>query len=200
MHPIHSNVLYLSQELLTKNNVVIIEPIRTKIEKISNQPNESQIVTCKITGGAGKLTESKIGGLKRHFFYHPIRVNKELLDEELPTPDTVRNAKKLFEETLLFRSMNKSNPNLVGSHGSDLHKKYLSIDTSYNGTGGGDGHGGGVRKWDSASLSSGISSGDLSSPCDCNENDENMKLLSASSMAHENHDELCESYYVSQVG
>lgn len=110
----------------------------------------------------------------------------------MPTPDTVRKAKKLFEETLLFRSMKNGDRRIISINDDckDQNKKYLQIDTSYNGGGvvGGDG---GMRKWDSASLSSGVSSGDLSSPCDCNDGDDN-KMLS-------NGDDLCESYYVSQV-
>lgn len=185
--------------MLTQNNVVIIEPIRTKIEQISNKPNDSQILACKITAGAGKMSSAdNKSGLRKHFFYHPIRVNKELLDEELPTPDTVRKAKKLFEETLLFRSMKKNNErNMLDK---TMDGKYLTLET-YNGNGGNrHGNGGGtgivcsrIKKWDSSSLSSGISSGDLSSPCDCNDNDD-AKLI-----ANDGANELCESYYVSQV-
>lgn len=192
--------LHLLQELLTQNNVVIIEPIRTKIEQISNKSSDSQISACKITAGAGKLSDNK-GGLRKHFFYHPIRVNKELLDEELPTPDTVRKARKLFEETLLFRSMKKNNErNMLDK---TMDGKYMTLET-YNGGGGGGGvnnrlgNGTGIvcsriKKWDSSSLSSGISSGDLSSPCDCNDNDD------AKIIANDGRNELCESYYVSQV-
>uniref|UniRef100_A0A182MS97 Uncharacterized protein n=1 Tax=Anopheles culicifacies TaxID=139723 RepID=A0A182MS97_9DIPT len=98
---------YSFQELLAHNNVVIIEPVRTKIEKISEKPPQAPAAVCRITNGAlgapggrrpaGATTGS---GIKKHFFYHPIRVNKELLDEELPSPDTVRNVRKLFEGTL----------------------------------------------------------------------------------------------------
>lgn len=177
---------------MANNNVVIIEPIRTKIEKISGKPLESLKQNCKITGGSGKLGESK-GGIKRHFFYHPIRVNKELLEEELPTPDTVRNARKLFEETLRLRTAKDENgPHCPITRSNDnLRKKalrYLTIDTSYSD---------GQRKWDSSSMSSGISSGELSSPCECNEHGEQKDMFSS----EENicGDDLCESYYVSQV-
>lgn len=182
------------KELLTKNNVVIIEPIRTKIEKTSSKANDSQVMACKITGGAGKLADGK-HALKRHFFYHPVRVNKELLDEELPSPDTVRKAKQLFEEMLLFRSMKNGDRSTsiisINDNCKGLDKKFLQFESSYNNNGINGGIGGGLRKWDSASLSSGVSSGDLSSPCDCNDNDDT-KIIS-------NGDELCESYYVSQV-
>lgn len=150
-------------------------------------------MACKITGGAGKLADGK-HGLKRHFFYHPVRVNKELLDEELPSPDTVRKAKELFEEMLLFRSMKNGDRSTsiisINDTCKGLDKKFLQFESSYNNNMHG-GVGGGLRKWDSASLSSGVSSGDLSSPCDCNDNDDT-KIIS-------NGDELCESYYVSQV-
>ncbi|EAT35281.1 AAEL012536-PA [Aedes aegypti] len=165
---------YSFQELLAHNNVVIIEPVRTKIEKISDKPPQASTTTCRITTGAlsnnGSGENPKRGpGLKKHFFYHPIRVNKELLDEELPSPDTVRNVRKLFEGTLRL--------------GTTAKQAYEDAKTS-----------GAIRKWDSASLSSGVSSGDLSSPCECGENemdgdsgDENMI----------GDDEL-ESHYVSQ--
>lgn len=204
--------------MLTQNNVVIIEPVRTKIEQISNKPHESQILTCKITAGAGKLGENNKNGLRKHFFYHPIRVNKELLDEELPTPDTVRNAKKLFEETLLLCPMKKQTSrsmNGLNERCKTIDRKYLTLEAfnaktgntkiinknshnnngvSYGGTNGGNNVVcNRIKKWDSSSLSSGISSGDLSSPCDCNENDD------AKIMSNESGNELCESYYVSQV-
>ncbi|ETN60001.1 hypothetical protein AND_008391 [Anopheles darlingi] len=145
---------YSFQELLAHNNVVIIEPVRTKIEKISEKPPQMPAGVCKITNGAlqaaggGKQRQSNgtsSSGIKKHFFYHPIRVNKELLDEELPSPDTVRNVRKLFEGTLR-----------LGTAAKQAYEEAKA-----NGTAG-------IRKWDSASLSSGVSSsGDLSSPCDC---------------------------------
>ncbi|KFB50655.1 AGAP006339-PA-like protein [Anopheles sinensis] len=174
---------YSFQELLAHNNVVIIEPVRTKIEKISDKPPQMPAGMCKITNGAltaaGKrqqLTGSTASGIKKHFFYHPIRVNKELLDEELPSPDTVRNVRKLFEGTLRL--------------GTAAKQAYE--DAKANGTAG-------IRKWDSASLSSGVSSsGDLSSPCDCDESaaSASAEHLYASATVGEG-DEL-ESHYVSQ--
>lgn len=219
------------QELLANNNVVIIEPIRTKIEKISDKHNNTQALSCKITGGSSSaLNKSNPNdtknGLKRHFFYHPIRVNKELLDEELPTPDTVKNARKMFEETLRLRAANMrySNSESFALGAADIGPKithesmrkkalrHLTIDTTYGQTTtGGVGSGGsGATKpggserghehgrWDSSSLSSGISSGELSSPCECNDHHGEQKEMFSS---EENicDDELCESYYVSQV-
>lgn len=205
-------ILYL-QELLTQNNVVIIEPVRTKIEQIASKPNESQILTCKITAGANKFgSDGSRSGLRKHFFYHPIRVNKELLDEELPSPDTVRKAKKLFEDTLLLCPMKKQTSRSMSGLNEtcrNADSKYLTLeafnakganakltkqasDGSYGGTNGNNVCNR-IKKWDSSSLSSGVSSGDLSSPCDCNDNDDT-KIMS-----NESGNELCESYYVSQV-
>lgn len=194
--------------------MVIIEPVRTKIEQIASKPSESQILTCKITAGAGKLDGAR-AGLRKHFFYHPIRVNKELLDEELPSPDTVRKAKKLFEDTLLLCPMKKqASRSMSGLNEAcrNADRKYLTLEafnakngaaklTNKSGTGDGPyGPTNGtnvvcnrIKKWDSSSLSSGVSSGDLSSPCDCNDNDDT-KIMS-----NESGNELCESYYVSQV-
>lgn len=196
--------------MLTQNNVVIIEPVRTKIEPISSKSHDTPLLTCKITAGAAK-GDGK-GGLRKHFFYHPIRVNKELIDEELPTPDTVRNAKKLFEETLLLCPMKaQKSRSMIGLNENckNIDRKYLTLETFNNGqmksnskhslnAGGVIYSGTGnvcnrIKKWDSSSLSSGISSGDLSSPCECNDNDDT-KMIS-----NENANELCESYYVSQV-
>lgn len=160
---------YSFQELLAKNNVVIIEPVRTKIEKISNKPNQAQSAVCKITNGAAGLTRNGSNNLKKHFFYHPIRVNKELYEDELPVPDTVRNVRKLFEESLRLGVRNGaaklSERDLKMSKSSDNLKprktiRYLTIDTSYD-------NNLATSKWDSISLSSGVSSADLSSPCEC---------------------------------
>ncbi|XP_055686107.1 protein javelin isoform X2 [Lutzomyia longipalpis] len=194
------------QELLANNNVVIIEPVRTKIEKISDKPVKHHRPACRITGGAGKGNEKGKNGLKRHFFYHPVRVNKELIDEELPTPDTVRNVRKLFEGTLRMRKEHpaagmKASPAIGAKHTDCLRKKtlrYLAIDTSY------DDAAGSIRKWDSASLSSGISSGDLSSPCECTATTEHgdtlftadgHKVIHYSSEENLCDDELCDTHY-----
>lgn len=156
---------YSFQELLANNNVVIIEPVRTKVEKAveSEQPNKAQSAACKITNGA--LNRNGSNNLKKHFFYHPIRVNKELYEEELPVPDTVRNVRKLFEGSL------KRNPALTKADdeskvsSDNMRRKtirYLTIDTSF------DNSNLTAAKWDSISLSSGVSSAaDLNSPCEC---------------------------------
>lgn len=186
---------YSFQELLAQNNIVIIEPVRTKIEQVCDKPLKNHRLSCKITGGAGKQNNESKSNLKKHFFYHPVRVNKELLDEELPTPDTVRNVRKLFEGSLRLRNTEKvSSKNMTddlkicGQH-RNLKKRslrYLTIDTSF-------GEPNGIKKWDSSSLSSGISSGDLSSPCECGENS---RFSSEENICNDEH---CESHFVSQV-
>lgn len=181
---------YSFQELLVNNNIVIIEPVRTKIESNGNNTAYKKSNSCRITGATSKQNESKnteekeykqrkpkLSGLKRHFFYHPIRVNKEIIEEELPNPDTVKTVRDLFEGTLrMRRPQESSEPCLLSDSTSSMSKKsishknlsvdskleksgsrkkvmrFLTIDTSY-----------GQKKWDSASLSSGVSSGDLSS-------------------------------------
>lgn len=151
---------YSFQELLANNNVVIIEPVRTKVEKVTEQPNKAQSAACKITNGAGNRNGSN--NLKKHFFYHPIRVNKELYEEELPVPDTVRNVRKLFEGSL--RRVAKPDDDARLSEATRKTIRYLAIDTSF------DNNNLAVSKWDSISLSSGVSSAaDLNSPCDCHE-------------------------------
>lgn len=154
---------YSFQELLANNNVVIIEPVRTKIEKISEKPNKAQSATCKITNGA--LNRNGSNNLKKHFFYHPIRVNKELYEEELPVPDTVRNVRKLFEGSLKrgILATKVEDETKLSSDGTRRKTiRYLTIDTSF------DNNNMAAAKWDSISLSSGVSSAaDLNSPCEC---------------------------------
>lgn len=156
---------YSFQELLANNNVVIIEPVRTKIEKVSEKPNKAQSAACKITNGA--LNRNGSNNLKKHFFYHPIRVNKELYEEELPVPDTVRNVRKLFEGSL--RRVAAKVVDDDGTKGKTI--RYLTIDTSFDSNNNNNNSNNlAVSKWDSISLSSGVSSAaDLNSPCECQE-------------------------------
>ncbi|XP_061388414.1 protein javelin [Musca vetustissima] len=256
---------YSFQELLSNNNVVIVEPVRTKIERPLGTASTSS--SClgfgknakdKRTNGDGKqqpeagsagivgeIDESRCrkqrtnstssstastgggggGGIKRHFFYQPVRVNRELYEEELPNPDTVRNVRKFFEEHILptpgqgllttaavavsttatgtatittttttatlTKTTHKNSGNgISGKQASPKSRRtrkyrYLTIDTSYGHAAGGNttaklqqrrqqeeknnNNARQSRKWDTASLSSGVSSGDLSSPCECNE-------------------------------
>lgn len=106
---------YSFQELLMDNNVVIIEPVRAEPVERKSSPLARAEPTCKIAGAIQKKMENRerdgerpeSGGIKsrqssirKHFFYQPIRVNRELIDEELPDPDTVRNVRRMFENTL----------------------------------------------------------------------------------------------------
>ncbi|XP_054014834.1 uncharacterized protein LOC128895888 isoform X1 [Hylaeus anthracinus] len=115
---------YSFQELLLDNNVVIIEPVRAEtIERksaVSGKPRSES--TCKIAGTIEKKADTenaeigcensdndnikspKHSTIRKHFFYHPIRVNRELIDEELPDPDTVRNVRQMFENSLKVKN------------------------------------------------------------------------------------------------
>lgn len=85
---------YSFQELLIDNNIVIIEPIRSCVP----YQNKSKKTTRNITSMLHKNDDNtKHGSLKRHFFYHPIRVNREVRDDELPNPDTVKQVRQFFE-------------------------------------------------------------------------------------------------------
>lgn len=106
---------YSFQELLLDNNVVIIEPVRAEVErKPSMNVKSKSLPTCRVSGATQKNREAGVerknfdeksrtcprqSSLRKHFFYHPIRINKELIDDELPNPDTVKNVTKMFEET-----------------------------------------------------------------------------------------------------
>lgn len=170
---------YSFQELLVNNNIVIIEPVRTKVEPAPRKNTNTD--TCKIPPTLLKkndytshVDKSK-NAIRRHFFYHPIRVNKEIIEEELPNPDTVKKVRNLFEDTLKMKSPMTHDPPLVDetagltrratsyrnlseetksskSGGRKKITRQLTIDTNF-----------GNKKWDNASLSSGVSSGDLSS-------------------------------------
>ncbi|KAG6465548.1 hypothetical protein O3G_MSEX015222 [Manduca sexta] len=169
---------YSFQELLVNNNIVIIEPVRTKVEPVPRKNTD----TCKIPPTLLKKNDSNAGQtdksknvIRRHFFYHPIRVNKEIIEEELPNPDTVKKVRNLFEDTLKMKTPMTHDPPLIdenigltrratsyrnlneeskGTKNGGRKKviRQLTIDTNY-----------GNKKWDNASLSSGVSSGDLSS-------------------------------------
>lgn len=107
---------YSFQELLMNNNVVIIEPVRAEPVELKSSFLTRTEPRCKIAGAIQKKTEnrerngeqqnsgtaksSRQSSIKKHFFYHPIQVNRELIDEELPDPDTVRNVRRMFENTL----------------------------------------------------------------------------------------------------
>lgn len=188
------------RELLVNNNVVIIEPVRqskVRLEdrKYSARKSTSES-TCRITGatiknpnGTSNIStasntlprqqKSQQPVLRRHFFYHPIRANRELVDEELPDPDKVRHAREMFERTLKMKtpagqafsnvndavtnkSINRNQPTKIigiqkseGRNANKVKRKYLTVDTVFR-------HNVLHKRWtDSGSLSSGVSS-DLS--------------------------------------
>ncbi|XP_069355040.1 protein javelin [Maniola hyperantus] len=170
---------YSFQELLVNNNIVIIEPVRTKVEPAPK--NKTKTDTCKISpillkkNEHSSQVEKSKNAVRRHFFYHPIRVNKEIIEEELPNPDTVKKVRNLFEDTLKMKSPMTHDPPLVDENagltrratsyknlieetksskvvGRKKITRQLTIETNF-----------GNKKWDNASLSSGVSSGDLSS-------------------------------------
>lgn len=158
---------YSFQELLRSNNVVIIEPVRTKFERDAKNSESSISGSCKITNGASKTKNSE-----KKFYYQPIRVNKELYEEELPMPDTVRNVRRIFEE-----SMRKGK-----EPRNTFFMRLNSNKTS-------------VTEWDSMSLSSGVSSAaDLNSPCECNENQKNDSSCSYSDKNYECSSSEAKSY------
>lgn len=113
------------QELLTNNNVVIIEPFRPDPPKSPSEASDtSSQRTCRITGATIKSPTSeqkpfvlsntlprrhtKCNRPTKQGFYHPIKVNKELIDAELPDPDKVKKAKELFEK--IFKSRSTETP------------------------------------------------------------------------------------------
>ena len=68
---------------------------------------ESRERNCESADGDNSKSP-KQSSIKKHFFYHPIRVNRELIDEELPDPDTVRNVRRMFENTLKLKNNSNS--------------------------------------------------------------------------------------------
>ncbi|EDV96491.1 GH16272 [Drosophila grimshawi] len=187
---------YSFQELLSNNNVVIVEPVRTKIERpltvgvntAPTKPPRLASTVQKTTAAPKKVRQRQVGGTgaKRHFFYQPVRVNRELYEDELPDPDTVRNVRRFFEQHILptpGQGILVQSQQKFGGSACQLSPKsrrargyrYLTIDTSYGEAAAAaveeqpkgmellEEHK--IKHWDNASLSSGISSGDLSSPC-----------------------------------
>ncbi|ENN80152.1 hypothetical protein YQE_03416, partial [Dendroctonus ponderosae] len=106
---------YSFQELLLDNNIVIIEPIRTKVPH-QNQKNVSKN-DKKNNNSANQVPDDNKDvdfddvkqGIRKHFFYHPIRVNKEVNDDELPNPDVVRQARQFFEKEVLKIQSDREN-------------------------------------------------------------------------------------------
>lgn len=125
---------YSFHDLLVDNNVVIIEPVRAeaaerKCPAPARNNGKTKSPSCRIAGAIQKKSQQTTDAeknnenleskspktqtsLRRHFFYHPIRVNRELIDDELPDPDTVRNVRKMFEGTLKLKT---PDPSLTGN-------------------------------------------------------------------------------------
>jgi hypothetical protein len=169
------------RELLVNDNVVIIEPVRqsTARPRERKSPSES---TCRITGATVKNGGASASNtlprqqpvLRRHFFYHPVRSNRELVDEELPDPDKVRHAREIFERStkmndtrreefgnanFTIETNNATSPPAkaidVPKSENKVRRRYLTVDTVFR-------HDVLHRRWtDSGSMSSGVSS-DLS--------------------------------------
>lgn len=96
---------YSFQELLLDNNIVIIEPIRSKITHCNSKSHCKNIkrnenIAVPKSDQNGEFDDVK-QGIRKHFFYHPIRVNKEVNDDELPNPEVVRQARQFFEKGLI---------------------------------------------------------------------------------------------------
>ncbi|KAJ9581963.1 hypothetical protein L9F63_003716, partial [Diploptera punctata] len=200
------------RELLVNNNVVIIEPVRQSKVKLEDKKyaarKSSSESTCRITGATIKSNsvssnpapgsntlprqqKSQQPVLRRHFFYHPKRTNRELLDEELPDPDKVRNAREMFERTLKMKTPSGETFKIAvnakcehekppaksvndrkydNTNANKAKRKYLTVDTVFR-------HNILQKKWtDTGSLSSGVSSDlscydtDLESPCSRGDN------------------------------
>lgn len=89
---------YSFQELLVDNNIVIIEPIRTSVPFNGSKPTKTiKNITQLLHTKKPLRQENESSSIKRHFFYHPVRVNREVNDEELPNPDTVKQVRQFFE-------------------------------------------------------------------------------------------------------
>lgn len=93
---------YSFQELLIDNNIVIIEPIRSKVP---HHNLKSHSKSTKPSNGLARKQEDEDNdvkqGIRKHFFYQPIRVNKEVNDDELPNPEVVRQARQFFQNGVL---------------------------------------------------------------------------------------------------
>jgi len=109
-----------------------------------------------------KENKSHTEKLKKHFYYHPLKPNKKLNDNELPDPDKVLSTRQLFQKELkipLPPGMNNQNPKtgprptqevrvIPETYKSKL-KKCVSVDMGTNIH----------NRWtDSGSISSGVGS------------------------------------------
>ncbi|XP_014273286.1 myb-like protein X isoform X2 [Halyomorpha halys] len=98
------------KELLTNNNVVIIDTYRDKksTEDLSEY-NHKNMRECRITGTTtkGEARESNTlpraskvhqPSVQRHYFYKLVKSRPKLPDEELPDPDKVRSTRQMFQK------------------------------------------------------------------------------------------------------
>ncbi|KAL3280899.1 hypothetical protein HHI36_004126 [Cryptolaemus montrouzieri] len=117
---------YSFQELLMDNNIVIIEPIRTTIIRENNAKYQKPMKNITPLLHKNNQSEHEKNGLRKHFFYHPIRVNKEVNDDELPNPDTVKQVRQLFEKTDKYcNSTNKTK-----EKNTDPDKDHCSVESN----------------------------------------------------------------------
>lgn len=117
---------YSFQELLIDNNIVIIEPIRSKVSYEATKPcAPPHNVTPLLHKSSETISTHQNTGLRRHFFYHPIRVNKEVNDNELPNPDTVKQVRQFFE-TRFKRSRHESEKETSNQLNGDPDKDHCS--------------------------------------------------------------------------
>lgn len=153
--------LTLEKDAATKSNNNIKYKSQTDLCAIVEEPKK--LVRPKSVDFLDhKETKSHAEALKKHFYYHPLKPNKKLNDNELPDPDKVLSTRQLFQKELkipLPPSMNNQNPKtgprptqevrvIPDTHKSKL-KKCVSVDmgTSIH------------NKWtDSGSVSSGVGS------------------------------------------
>ncbi|KAF2903523.1 hypothetical protein ILUMI_02661 [Ignelater luminosus] len=89
---------YSFQELLIDNNIVIIEPIRTNVQhETAANAKTARNITKLLHKSHNGSPPNQNTGLRRRFFYHPVRVNREMNEDELPNPDTVKQVRQFFE-------------------------------------------------------------------------------------------------------
>nr|CAD7196687.1 unnamed protein product [Timema douglasi] len=132
------------------NNGKVNEPNNEKTCRITgatvkkSYANENQDVSAMFSSTLPRQQKFQQPVLRRHFFYHPKRTNRELVDEELPNPDTVKNARQVFEKSLYHKGSgsdsgnnsserNKPNNNLHEARLNKIDKRrqirYLTADT-----------------------------------------------------------------------
>ncbi|KAF7273881.1 hypothetical protein GWI33_013433 [Rhynchophorus ferrugineus] len=118
---------YSIQELLIDNNIVIIEPIRTKASMNENNHKKTQKKEQKADDAQAKE------GVRKHFFYRPVKVNKEVIDDELPNPEVVRQAREFFQQAMSKNRLDIKEQTKTTSHDPDKDKCSVS-DSESNST------------------------------------------------------------------